>query len=199
MAVAFKDLINAPELAALLGVSTTRLRQLVADGVLTRAARGQFALPGATQAYCQHMRDRVLGRSGPAPTAGDVNEQERLVRAKADLAEFELKKKRGEVVDAELVGKWWESIVSAAKTRLLAVPSRAAPLVFGATSLAASQAVIENLIAESLNELSAINPVPSVAGDEGVETSAETDSERVGGRGEISKPRKQRRTRKVAD
>lgn len=199
MAVAFKDLINTPELAALLGVSTTRLRQLVLDGVLTRTARGQFALPAATQAYCQHMRDRVLGRSGPDPLSGEVSEQERLVRAKADLAEFELKKKRGDVVDAESVAQWWDSIIFAAKTRLLGVPSRAAPLVFGVTSLPAAQAVIENLITESLNELSAISPVPSSAGDESVETAAEKDGEPVGGRGTIPKSRKQRRTRKVAD
>lgn len=199
MAVAFQALINAPELAELLGVSTTRLRQLVLEGVLKRAARGQFALPDATQAYCQHMRDRALGRSGPAVTAGEVNEQERLTRAKADLAELDLQLRRGAVISSSDVGDWWDRIISTARTRLLAIPSRAAPLIIGSGTLPKIQSTIESLLNEALSELSSVNPIPDTQSDARVEAAAETDAEPVGRRRTKAKPRKQRGAGAVAD
>lgn len=192
------NLYPVSTIAKLLNLTERRVQQLAKDGIIPKSEKGKYNLVGVIKSYVKYLQELAFGRHAGG-TADEAGSRARLIAAKAAIAEIELEKAKGDMVSVSIVADWWDSIVFAAKTRLLSVPSRAAPLVFGVTSLSAAQAVIENLITESLNELSAINPVPSVAGDESVETAAETDSEPMGGRGEVSKPRKQRRARKVED
>jgi phage terminase Nu1 subunit (DNA packaging protein) len=78
----------------------------------------------------------------------------RLTAAKAGLAEITLKKAQGKLVDAEGVVKTWERAMSAIRSRLLAIPTKAAPLVIGCVTAPGAFKIIQDMIYEALNELS---------------------------------------------
>jgi hypothetical protein len=84
-------------ISALLGISTRRIRQLVAAGVIPRTERGRYPLVGSIQGYIRLLRDRaVIGDVGDSP-------RDRLTTARAVLAEHKLAQRRAEVVDVALV------------------------------------------------------------------------------------------------
>lgn len=126
-------------------------------------------------------------------------ERARLTREQADKVAMDNEIRRGKLVDVDQVSLWWGSIISNAKTRLLAIPTKSAPLVLGAKTLPQARDVLERMITEVLSELSSANPIPDTQGDAGVEAAAEADGEPVGGPAPEAKPRKQRRARTVAD
>ena len=122
----------------------------------------------------------------------DLNvERARLAKEQADKCEMENEEKRGRLIDAEKVSVWWVQIITNAKSKLLAVPTKAAPLVLGCKNLAQAKDILEKLIHDTLSELSATNPVSITGGESvaGVETAAETDGEPVGRPRKKAKPR----------
>ncbi len=78
--------------------------------------------------------------------------------ALASLHELELAEKTGKLLDAEQTAEWWTRIITNAKTKLLAIPTKAAPLVIGCKTPAQAKDVLERHIYEALTELSATNP-----------------------------------------
>jgi len=82
----------------------------------------------------------------------------RYRNAKAETAELDLAVKRGTLVAVERVVSMWESHISAAKTKLMAIPARMAALVMAAPrEKHAIQALLEKEQREALNELAGIS------------------------------------------
>ncbi|MBI5427668.1 MAG: hypothetical protein HZA02_05225 [Nitrospinae bacterium] len=75
-------------------------------------------------------------------------------KLKADLTEIELKAKRGELVPLDDVMDEIEKTFTALRQRILAVPTKAAPMVFGLKTLAEIKKVLDDEIHETLVELS---------------------------------------------
>ena len=83
---------SATEVGRLLGITSRRVHQLAADGTLPKpTARGAFPLADSVKAFVAY----VSGREEAPRT--------RLGRLRADLLELELRRKSGELVDAESV------------------------------------------------------------------------------------------------
>jgi hypothetical protein len=92
--------------------------------------------------------------------AGELDlgeERARLAKEQADAKEMENATLRGELVYIDDVAKQFGKQASAVKTRLLAIPSKAAPLVLNCTKPAEARAIIEDMIEEALNELVGYN------------------------------------------
>ena len=153
------------------GVSLGAVQRAIGDGRLTAASVGQDARgrpiitdpARATQEWAAHSRPRLLnapagpGRGPPSALAG-ATMRERWARARA--MEFELARKRRDVVPAAEVELRWAGLVVAARTAILGIPSRAKGRLPHLT--ATDLAVLEALIREALGELA--GPAQTAAG-----------------------------------
>jgi phage terminase Nu1 subunit (DNA packaging protein) len=118
--------VDDATLAALVGVSARRIRQLVESGDLTRQARNSFQLGPALR--------ELLDHAGGAGAGGELmRERIRATKAAADLRELEVAKARGEVaaiVDFETVQASTALLV---RTNMMNIATRAALRLVGET------------------------------------------------------------------
>lgn len=118
--------VDDTTLAALVGVSARRIRQLVESGDLTRHDRNEFQLGPALRELLDHA-------GGAGASGALMRERVRATKAGADLRELEVAKARGEVAyigDFERVQASTNMLI---RTNMLNIPTRAAPRLVGET------------------------------------------------------------------
>jgi phage terminase Nu1 subunit (DNA packaging protein) len=118
--------VNDATLAALLGISTRRIRQLVESGDLTRAARNEFTLSVALRELLDHA-------AGDGANGALMRERVRATKASADLREIEVAKARGEVARVEDFERVQGHTAMLVRTNMLNIPSRAVLRLIGET------------------------------------------------------------------
>jgi hypothetical protein len=167
-------------IAKLLLISERRVQQLVKDGVIPKTEHGRYELAPTVQGYVRYLQERSLGR--PSAPEDYHNEKARLVKLQADRAELEVEELQGRLVRADDVSRHWYDMINACKNRLLSVPSRAAPVVSSESSAGMCQQIIDDLIRESLEELSEVSGYETTGsgidtdeGNDGVETAAKAN------------------------
>lgn len=188
----------AEVIAKLLDVTERRVRQLSSEGVIPKAARGRYEVVGAVRGYIRYLRNLAL--KGEVGAADYGIERARLVKARADLAEMEAARMRGDLILAADVIAAWTEVVALMRARLLALPDKIAPQLFTAgahetTSIAEGRDILRNAVFEALRELAAakvrLRPSsegdigPRAGGDDGPEgggSAAEPDGDTMGGR-----------------
>jgi len=115
----------------------------------------------------------------------------RKVNAEAEIAELELAKVRGQLVLAEDVVKAWTDVLGNLKSKLTNIPAKAAPIVASESEAGMIQAILQDLINESLEELASYDPKvsaariskskePSEASDDGSTTATKPKRKSVG-------------------
>jgi len=119
----------------------------------------------------------------PGQRKGDLEAaQLRLTEAKAAKAEQELEVLEGSLLEREQVVKTWTKVFSSIRARLLALPSRLTPIIFGKTA-SEIQPILEREIHDVLSELSTPEftrgalRVSSPGGDEDLLPSSEVDGQ----------------------
>ncbi len=183
-------------IAEFLGLTVRRVQQLVAEGMLPRPARGKYNFIHCGQAYIAYLKKLAEGRNKEVDA-----ERARKVKLEADLAEIELRKEQGKLVDAIQAAKLWEKMIMAFRSRMLALPTKAAPQVFGCASMPEIKEVLEGAVSEALGELAAIEPASLSDEGKGGNGSAapKADNKPVGRRKARPKPGVKRGARKVAN
>lgn len=172
-------------ISKLLDLSPRRVQQLVKEGVIPKMERGRYELVPVVRAYIHYLRERNI-------QAGVVSLEEvrtRKLKAEAELVEIDLAQQRGETIKVDAAAIVWGEVLSAAKSRLLSIPAKLAPMVAVEDDPAICKALIEEQVHEALDDLSgwlaewADEAGPDVAanGGAGVETAAAADGEPVGG------------------
>ena len=152
-AAATAETVSATELGAMLDMSARRVRELAEAGVIRRHGRGRFIAEEASAHYLRHLRETAAGRGAAAGEGGLdlVAERARLAKAQADRQELELDVRRGKLVDGAEVRLLFGGMVTAARNRLLGVPSKAKARIPHLT--VRDVEALEDLIAEALNGL----------------------------------------------
>lgn len=195
--------VSQAELCEILGVVPMTIARLEERGFpCIEKGAGRAPSKYDTQDCIQWLIEHEKRKLTQTPDGQFIDldqERARLTREQADKVAMDNEERRRRLVDSDRVGMWWGKIISNAKTRLLAIPTKAAPLVLGMKSMPQVRDQLERMIVEVLSELSSANPVPDFEGDAGVETTAEIDSEPVGGPVPKAKSGKQRRARSVGD
>lgn len=116
-------------------------------------------------------------------------EKARLDKARADIAEIELEKRRGDVASLLVVAQTWADFCINVKTRLRSIPTKAAPLLAAESRAEDCKDILNKFIDEALTEL-AESPIygqeegsgdAEDGGDE-PEAAAEADRQPVGRR-----------------
>lgn len=193
--------VNAARLADVIGVSTKTVTRWREEGMPRRSA----GAAGMEDEYdtAEVIRWMIARETGSKDEDGNVivfeAERARLTKEQADKVAMDNAVKRGDLMSVTEVAKHWAGLVVNAKTRLLSIPTKAAPLVIGARSLPVAREIIERFVVEALNELVSADFHPDGGGAPGVEAAAEVDGQPVGGPAPKVKPRGKRRARAVGD
>lgn len=185
--------LNKSQVVELLGCSMQRISTLIAQGlpVLQRGSRGKdWAFDGA--AIVEWVRQQEAAKLGDTGEKLDPDQAKaRKDQAQAELAELELAKRRGALIEVAKVEAMMAGDYAFTKQRMLAMPSKVAPLLSVITEPAEIQAILYREVSDSLNELAAANDVDErelgrldaagpEEGEAAASATAESDGERVG-------------------
>lgn len=111
------------EIAAFLGIGTSRVRTLARDGHLVKVSRGRFDVRASLRNYLARLRDGAVKGGGQVPD--DLKaEKLRLARQQADKLELANAAARGELVRSADVEREWANVLRDVRSTMLAVPSR---------------------------------------------------------------------------
>lgn len=177
-------------ISKLLDLTPQRVNQLVNQGIIPRAERGRYELVPVVRAYIHFLRDRKI--------QGDVHGDDystyrtRLTKARAEMAEKENAQLDSKLIPADDAKQAWSAMVANARSRLLSIPNKIAPIVCAAETINEAREIIKIEIYEALNELAdveikTINPIRPVEsesdefdGSEDVEITTESNGEQMG-------------------
>ena len=185
------------------GISSRRYRQLADEGAVPPVEKGKIDILKSCKYLLEYYRRLAQGQGSMSL----LDERVRLTKINVAIKEMEFKKTQGELIEADQVMQLWGKVIHAIKQKLLAVPVKLPPLVFGAKSLSFIRNKVDNFIREVLVELSSIElsdkniggTRPGVAGNKGntrnVSASAKIKRKRMGGRKKNTKSRIMSRTR----
>lgn len=157
--MAEKKLVTKNQLGKALGVTPTIImRYHTVDGM--PAEHIPSGLPGPTNRY---LFDEAKCIAWYAENITPLKEEEggmnaaklRKMQAEASLAELELQRERGELIEIAEVAKMVASEYTNIRAKLLSMPSALAGLVEQCTNLREITAVIDNYVRDVLIELSA--------------------------------------------
>jgi phage terminase Nu1 subunit (DNA packaging protein) len=150
---------NKKNLADVFGISERTLTEDIKAGmpIQTRAAhRGQSHEFDTADVFAWQMA-KALSRAGGAGELDRNQEQARLFKFQASRQELALQRKQADLIPGAVVEKVWSGMTTAARARLLALPSRlGAECALQPFPIIASRA--EELIFEALAEIHEYNP-----------------------------------------
>lgn len=141
-----KNLISQTEAARRLYCHRSTVIKYINEGLLRRYSGGKVDE--------DEIRDFVKNRTISKDAPDYYVERARHEQFKADLAQLELKKKSGELIPVDEVAADWGQMITACKTKLLALPSKISPRLPGCDDVREMEQVIKAEILEALDELS---------------------------------------------
>jgi len=177
-------------ISQLLKLTERRVQQLVKDGILPRPVKGEYDAIGCVHGYIGYLKKLAMGNGELSLT----DERTRLTKYQADLAEIELKKAHGELLNTKEAMTQWSEVVMSCKQRLLGLPTRLAPIIATTQSIPEIKERIEHAIHEVLNEftnpdlsqIARTNCYPS--GLDALPTPTAVDGKRMGRQKKKAKP-----------
>ena len=201
------EILTQSQAAELVGLTARRLRQLADEGQgPAQTASGQYE----ARELGRWFRQRLMSELGVADD-GQVYDYEaeraRLTKAQADKTELEAAELAGHLVRVDEVEVEWSRMLGSVRSRLLSLPTKAAPRARTALNDEEAAALIEAEILEALQELST-DGIPSTTRDrrerarahgEGADAAAPVDGKRVGGPVQAPERGKRRRAGTVED
>ena len=140
------------QVSNVLNLTPRRINQLVKDEGMPRVSRGEYEMVKCVQWYIRFLRDQLeVARHG---TETEAQARLRLIQYTADLRRLDLAERTCEVIRIDDVMSEIDPVLIAIKSKLLAVPRRAAPLVIGVTTHHEVVTLLDDFIRELLLELS---------------------------------------------
>ncbi|MDP3961294.1 MAG: hypothetical protein Q8Q26_14760 [Pseudorhodobacter sp.] len=125
IAAAIPAIMGEAELSSFLGLSSSRIRTLAADGVFVRSGRGRFDVAVSIRRYVARLQDGAARAGRPSEGGEDLKaEKLRLTAAQREAQELKNAVTRGDLVSAEDVKQGWASILTDVRAGVLAVPAR---------------------------------------------------------------------------
>ena len=144
-------LYDVRAIARFLDVSERRVRQLRDEKVIAEVRPGLYDLIDTNHRYINYLRKR----NPEGDETIDYNtERAKLVRAKRKNEEYELQLKENQLHAAEDIEAVMTDMLVNFKSRLMAIPSKLAPVLCKKTDKAEIFALLKDHIDEALMELS---------------------------------------------
>lgn len=144
--------ITQAQAAAILGVSTRRIRQRSQeDNPPPQDETGQYPCESFGKWLHQDFR-RGLGIAEDGTVYDYDMERARLTHHQANSAALDEQTKQGKLIPADLVRSTWSDLVASARAKLLALPSRLASACSGKDA-EAIEGEARGIVTEALAEL----------------------------------------------
>ena len=141
---------NIVAIAKLLKLTERRVQQLAKDGIIPKAERGKYDLVSSVHGYVDFLKAKAGGEF----TAEEViKNKNKLIKAKAELAEIEKMKATSELIPQEEVKRTWLELVQKVKQKLLSIPNKVAPVVVTVKSINEIKLILQEKIYEALYEI----------------------------------------------
>lgn len=143
------------------GIKERRVRQLAQEGILIKSGHGRYKLIDSVLNYITYLKANVEIRN-PDKDESKIDYDEEHAhheRAKRIKAELELKVMSGQLHEADVVEKVMTDMLANFRSRILAMPSKIAPMVQIESKLSSVQTIIRDACMEALYELSNYDPV----------------------------------------
>jgi len=131
-------------------LTSRRYRQLAKEGKVPSPVNGKVNILEALKALIAYYQRLAQDKESPTLT----DERARFVKAQANRAELKLQKERGEVIPTELAIKEWGKVIHNIRQKLLVMPTKLSPLIYGEESIPAIKNKIQAHIYDILYELS---------------------------------------------
>jgi len=141
---------NIEAIAKLLKLSERRVQQLAKDNIIPKAERGKYDLVSSVHGYVDFLK----AKAGGDFTAEEVlKNKNKLLKAKAEIAEIEKKKATGELKPKEEVKRTWLELVHKIKQKLLSIPNKVAPVVVTVKNTSEIKLILQDKLYEALYEI----------------------------------------------
>ena len=177
-------LVTARDLSKIFGKTERTIFRWKDEGM--PRVDGKYDTAAVHEWLVQRAMDSRLSETADGKILDLNAERARHSKEQADKLEMENAVRRGLLMDANHTAGLWSKIAVAAKTRLLAIPSKAAPLLVG-KKVAEIKDVLETHVYEC---------ALTIAGDpmgESLDATAEVDGKPMGGQKQKVKPGGKRR------
>lgn len=150
-----EKLIDSNELAKILHVTPRTVQLLAEQGVITCQKIGKknrYDLYNAVYEYNEHYAKKASDKISSSE-GKKIDEETRLKRAKADMAELELEEIKGSLHAAEDVENITTDLVMCIRSALLTLPGILAVDMAETTSAAEASEIIKKAVCDILEEL----------------------------------------------
>ena len=167
---------NITAISKLLKLTERRIQQLAKDNIIPRAERGKYDLVSSVHGYIDFLKAKAGGEF----TIEEVNKNKnKLIKAKAELAEIEKMKATSELIPQEEVKSSWLELVHKLKQKLLSIPNKVSPILVNIKNTNEIKLILQDKIYEALYEIASDDR--SVAKDnESNKTATKSDNKPVG-------------------
>lgn len=209
--------VNGRQLAEFLGITEAYLSHLAGKNLFSRNSTGKYPLKPSIRAFIDFVRGKPTTNGVDERPDGNL-ERALLWREQREAQALRNAALRGELLPSNEIREVLTATANAVKAKLLAIPSKGAPLLLGEESLAVMQHKLTELVYECCDELAAAPAYEAIAdhakrlaalgGDvdgagaveaKPLEAPAPPDRERMGGSLPPAKSRGKRRARNVAN
>lgn len=150
---------DVEQVAKALNITPRRVQQLVGEG-LPRASKGDYDLGAAMVWYIRFLQ-RALEQRGSMDGGGNVMalaaERARLAREQADKTSLENAVRRGELAEIAAIAEEFGKAIAAVRARLLAVPTKEAPMLAPLSDANSIKSRLTTAIREALTELASFS------------------------------------------
>ena len=141
---------NIEAISKLLKLSERRVQQLAKDNIIPKAERGKYDLVSSVHGYVDFLK----AKAGGDFTAEEVlKNKNKLLKAKAGIAEIEKKKATGELIPKEEVKRTWLELIHKIKQKLLSIPNKVAPVVATVKNISEIKLILQDKLYEALYEI----------------------------------------------
>lgn len=138
--------VTTQSLANILGITQPRVIQLTTDGILVRETGNKYNLIQNVKLFLQY---KTAGKGGTNLDAERVNHE----KIKSEIDRLKLEKEKGNLHSTDVIQKLLDSMVTAFKQRMLAVPSKFSAIMEGKSKEEINE-ILKDEITTSLFELS---------------------------------------------
>lgn len=142
---------TATAVARFLNLTDRRIRQLKDEGIIKEYSPGLYDLREVTLAYIDYKS------KGTGGNIDLIQEKAKLIKAKREAEEIELRHRKNELIEAVDVERIVSAMLINFKSRLMSLPSKLAPVVSVETDKTKNFKYIKNATDEALKELSDFN------------------------------------------
>ena len=178
--------VTRAQLAQIYGKTTETIGVWKEHGLPVLDRRGNknavlFYLPDVVQWRESYVMD--------SDTLSAQAEKARLDKFRANKAEIEYHIALGELVDVNMVTKCWSGYISDCVARLMSLPNKLGPVVFGVKTIPKAVELIRSELHDCVSELAGLKPTDYIGLDtKVVEIATDIESKRMGRSKSKTKP-----------